>query len=213
MYDSNGVGLTAAAAELGCRATRVGGVPDDPQAFRAALEDQLVRADIVVTSGGVSKGAYDVVKAVLRRVGTVDFRTVAVQPGKPQGVGVLGEEETPIFCLPGNPVSAMVSFEVFVRPAIRKAMGETELQRRRVGARAVSGWRSPRGKRQFARVLLRPAEDGAGDGWTCEPVGGQGSHLVADLATADALAVVAEDVVEVRPGDLVECLVLDRARR
>lgn len=215
VHDSNGVGLTAAAAELGCRASRVGAVPDDPQAFRAALEDQLVRADIVITSGGVSMGAYDVVKSVLRHSGTVEFRKVAIQPGMPQGVGVLGEESTPVFCLPGNPVSALVSFEVFVRPAIRKAMGEEQLHRRRIRAEVVRGWRSPHGKRQFVRVSLSHLEEPGGPtgGYVCEPVGGMGSHLVADLAQADALAVVAETVTEVVPGDVVECLVLERARR
>lgn len=211
VHDANGIGIAAAAAELGCRAMRVGVVPDDPQSFRAAVEDQLVRADVVITSGGVSMGAFDVVKAVLSRVGTVDFRKVAIQPGMPQGVGVLGDDETPVFCLPGNPVSALVSFEVFVRPALRRAMGESSLHRPTVTARADVGWRSPAGKRQFTRARLRtgpgPGEHG------CEPVGGQGSHLVADLAVADALAVVPEDVTEVSPGDEVQCMVLERARR
>ena len=88
-----------------------------------------MRADLVVTSGGVSKGDYDVVKDVLGRLGTVEFTEVAMQPGKPQGFGTIGEDDTPIFTLPGNPVSSYVSFEVFVLPAIRRMMGKLPYRR------------------------------------------------------------------------------------
>jgi molybdopterin molybdotransferase len=214
VHDSNGIGVTAAALELGCHASRVGAVPDDAAGLRAAIADQLVRADVLVTTGGVSAGAYDVVKAVLSRTGTVQFRRVAVQPGMPQGLGVLegpDGERVPVFCLPGNPVSAMVSFEVFVRPALRTMLGERTVHRRSVPAVARVGWSSPAGKRQYARVAL--ARDGDDGAYVCEPVGGQGSHLVADLATADALAVVPEDVTAVAEGDVLDCLVLERVRR
>ena len=94
-------------------------MPDDRKALLDTIEDQLIRADLVITSGGVSMGgANDVVKEVLQRLGTVTFRKVAMQPGMPQGFGVIGPDETPIFTLPGNPVSAYVSFEVFVRAAL-----------------------------------------------------------------------------------------------
>jgi len=208
VYDSNGIGLSACAAELGCEVARVPAVSDDPDGLRGAIEAAVARADVLITSGGVSMGAFDVVKAVLRDSGTVDFRKVAVQPGGPQGVGVLGGGRVPVFCLPGNPVSSMVSFEVFVRPALRTLLGETEVHRRRVRARVTEAWRSPAGKRQYARVTLGLDGEDA----VCAPVGGQGSHLVADLATADALAEVAEDVTDVAVGTLLDCLLLARGR-
>src|SRR5699024_913939 len=117
IYDGNSYTLAAAARSLGAIAYRVGGVSDEPGAFKDVLADQLVRADLVVTSGGVSMGDYDVVKEALSDLGSVEFSRVRMQPGKPQGFGVVGEEETPILTLPGNPVSAYVSFEVFVVPA------------------------------------------------------------------------------------------------
>jgi molybdopterin molybdotransferase len=210
VFDSNGVSLAAAAAELGCDVRRVGPVLDDTGGLRAAIDDAVEGADVLITSGGVSAGAFDVVKALLRDSGSVEFRRVAVQPGMPQGVGVLGDDRVPVYCLPGNPVSSMVSFEVFVRPALRTLLGEPDVQRPVVRARAATGWRAPAGKRQFARVALRTDTDGA---TVCEPVGGQGSHLVADLAGADALAVVPEDVTDVAAGTELDCLLLERARR
>ena len=210
IHDSNGVGLTAAAAELGMAADHVGIVEDDARAVLAALEDQLVRADLLITSGGVSAGAFDTVKEVLSRIGTVRFERVAMQPGMPQGFGTLGSERVPIFTLPGNPVSAMVSFEVFVRPVLRKMWGEVGLHRHTVDAVAAQDWPSPAGKRQFVRAVLARRPDG---GAQVTPVGGQGSHLVADLAHANCLAVVAEDVTQVRAGDVLRCMLLDRSRR
>ncbi len=217
VFDSNGVGLTASAAELGCAAERVGAVRDDAAGLAAVIDAAVSRADVLITSGGVSAGAFDVVKALLRRTGTVQFRKVAVQPGMPQGVGTLGEERVPVFCLPGNPVSSMVSFEVFVRPALRRLLGHDGPPHAVVRAVAGRGWSAPAGKRQYARVVLRPVDrtaPGAPDDpavtHVCTPVGGQGSHLVADLSTADALAVVPEDVTQVVPGQVLDCLVLGR---
>ena len=206
--DANSYALTAAVLDVGAVAYRVGIVGDDARLLMSTLEDQLVRADLVVTSGGVSAGAYDTVKEVLSRLGTVQFDRVAMQPGMPQGFGTIGEG-TPIFTLPGNPVSSYVSFEVFVRPALRKMLGEPQLHRQSVTARVEQGWSSPAGKRQFVRVDLRRETDGP----VVRPVGGHGSHLVADLATANALAVVGEDTTEVVPGDTVRAMVLTRGRQ
>ena len=122
IHDSNSYLLTAAVRDLGAIAYRVAALPDDPRRLLEAIEDQLARADVVVTSGGVSVGAHDVVKEVLSRTGTVEFVTVAMQPGRPQGHGTIGPDRTPILTLPGNPVSAFVSFEVFVRPLLRAAV-------------------------------------------------------------------------------------------
>ena len=183
IYDSNSYMLAAAAREAGAIAYRVGIVGDDPHTFSDALEDQLVRADLVVTTGGVSKGAYDVVKEVLSRLGTVEFVEVAMQPGKPQGFGTIGEDQTPIFTLPGNPVSAYVSFEVFVRPALRRMMGRVPYRRARWCRRRLTEERARRCRASGSSCAAR-FECGA-EGWTSTPVGGHGSHLLGRLAHAE----------------------------
>ncbi|MBQ0829430.1 molybdotransferase-like divisome protein Glp [Streptomyces tagetis] len=209
IYDSNSFALTAAARDAGAIAYRVGAVADDADTLRSTIEDQLVRADLLVTTGGVSVGAYDVVKEALAHVGDedepgggVDFRKLAMQPGKPQGFGSVGPDHTPLLALPGNPVSSYVSFELFVRPAIRTLMGLPDVHRPRTTATlaAEKALTSPRGRRQFLRATCA-------DG-TATPVGGAGSHLVAALARADALIVVPEDVEAVEPGAEVEVVLL-----
>jgi len=207
--DSNSIALTAAAVEAGAIAYRVGIVPDDPRRLLATLEDQLVRADVLITSGGVSVGAYDVVKEVLSRIGTVGFHKVAMQPGMPQGFGTIGPESTPVFGLPGNPVSALVSFEAFVRPALRRMLGAQVIERPRVSARTTAELRSPVGKRSFLRVWVE-VRDGAR---VVSPVSGPGSHLIAGMARANALAVVPEDVERVADGSPVEVMLLERRSR
>jgi molybdopterin molybdotransferase len=209
IYDSNSPALTAAAIEAGAIAYRVGVVPDDPRQLAATLEDQLVRADVLVTSGGVSVGAYDVVKEVLSRLGTMSFDKVAMQPGMPQGFGTIGPDATPVFGLPGNPVSALVSFEVFVRPALRTMLGVTPIERPRIRAVTSEPLVSPRGKRSFVRVALEVR----GGAYVVSPVSGPGSHLLAGLSRANALAVVPEDVEKVPAGEAVEVLVLERRGR
>ncbi|MEU4882496.1 gephyrin-like molybdotransferase Glp [Streptomyces althioticus] len=209
IYDSNSFALTAAARDAGAIAYRVGAVADDAETLRDTIEDQLVRADLMVTSGGVSVGAYDVVKEALSHAGDedepgsgVEFRRLAMQPGKPQGFGSIGPDHTPLLALPGNPVSSYVSFELFVRPAIRTLMGLQDVHRPRVRAelRAEKALTSPKGRRQFLRGRYA---DGV-----VTPVGGAGSHLVAALAQANALVVVPEDVEDVAPGTEVEVVLL-----
>ncbi|MFB7914679.1 gephyrin-like molybdotransferase Glp [Streptomyces sp. NPDC056061] len=210
IYDSNSFALTAAARDAGAIAYRVGAVTDDPDTLRATIEDQLIRADLVVTTGGVSVGAYDVVKEALSSVGDadepggVDFRKLAMQPGKPQGFGTIGPDRTPLLALPGNPVSAYVSFELFVRPAIRALMGLADLHRPTVRAAldVDEALTSPAGRRQFLRGTY-DAEAG-----TVSPVGGSGSHLIGALARADALIVLPEDVTSAEPGADIEVVLL-----
>jgi molybdopterin molybdotransferase len=205
IYDGNSFLLAAAARRAGAIAYRVGIVPDQPRAFLEALHDQLVRADIVVTSGGVSAGDYDVVKEALAPLGSVWFGGVAMQPGKPQGAGRVGEDGTPIVTLPGNPVSSYVSFQVFVLPALRKLMGLRPHVRPTQTARLTHPLTSPAGRRQFVRAEW--SVDRAGPSVT--PVGGHGSHLIGDLAQSDALVVVPEEVTSVAAGDQVQVLRLD----
>lgn len=220
--DSNAHLLAAAVREAGGVPTRHAAVADDPTAFREVVAGLRGQVDVVVTSGGVSMGAFDVVKEVLRDEPGMEFVTVAMQPGKPQGLGTL-DDGTPVFCLPGNPVSAFVSFEVFVRPAILKMRGFTSVRRPRLTAVVVDGWRSPPGRAQYMPVVLGRADDARaddgwfapawfGDGWTVHRVvrGGSGSHLVASLGGAQALAVIPADVVEVAPGDTVPVMLVNR---
>lgn len=207
IYDANSHLLAAAVRDLGCLAYRATAASDDPADFVDVLSDQLVRADVVVTSGGVSKGTHDVVKEVLAGLGTVDFLEVAMQPGKPQGFGTVGEDHTPIFTLPGNPVSAYVSFAVFVAPALRKLMGgDPQLDRRLTTAVLEERVRSMSGKRQY----LRGRVDHDARSTRVTPVGGAGSHLVAGLARANCLIVLDEDVTHVEAGEQVPVLMLDR---
>ncbi|WP_433547234.1 molybdotransferase-like divisome protein Glp [Streptomyces sp. CA-294286] len=211
IYDSNSFTLTAAARAAGAIAYRVGAVTDDADELRATIEDQLVRADLLITTGGVSVGAYDVVKEALASVADedepgsgVDFRKLAMQPGKPQGFGSIGPDHTPLLALPGNPVSSYVSFELFVRPVIRALMGLKDVHRTTVRAtlEASEPLASPAGKRQFLRATYDAA---AG---TVTPVGGSGSHLIAALAHADSLLVVPEDTTAVEPGTEVGVVLL-----
>jgi molybdopterin molybdotransferase len=206
IHESNSYVLTSAARESGALAFRVGIVPDEPRLLMDTIEDQLIRADLVLTSGGVSVGAYDVVKQVLSRLGTVSFYRVAMQPGKPQGFGTIGPDSTPIITLPGNPVSSFVSFEVFVRPVIRKMLGVEPLARPVVRAALTQAMRSLAGRRQFARGWLEVV-DGR---YVVEPVGGSGSHLLGGLAHSNGLIVVPEDVTTLDSGDGVDVMVLER---
>jgi molybdopterin molybdotransferase len=206
LNESNSYTLAAAVREVGGIAYRIGILPDDPVHLLPLIEDQLVRADLVITTGGVSAGAYDTVKAVLSRLGTVEFVKVAMQPGMPQGFGVVGPDATPIFTLPGNPVSAYVSFEVFVRPAIRRMLGVTPLYRPLVRATLTEAVTSPEGKRSYLRGRME-IRDGV---YTVAPVGGTGSHLVADLALANAFIVVPEHVTEIPVDSTVSMMMLER---
>lgn len=177
IYESNGTMLAAAVREAGGQAELMHFVPDDVAALEAALAPRLTGIDLLVTSGGVSAGAYEVVKSAMTGQG-VDFAKVAMNPGAPQGVGRY--RGVAVAAMPGNPVSASVSFEVFVRPALRAAMG-LPVDRPRSLARLTEALDSPGDKRQFRRGAFDPAEG------TVTPVGGPGSHLLGSLARSNCL--------------------------
>jgi molybdopterin molybdotransferase len=199
IWESNSFMLAAAARQAGSIAYRRGAVRDEPRALMAAIEDQLMRADVLVTSGGVSMGGeHDVVKDTLSRLGSVEFTKVAMQPGMPQGFGVVGDDQTPIFTLPGNPVSAYVSFQLFVRPALRALQGIDPERLRTVSAMLTGPLRSPEGRRSFARARLERS--------VVTPLSGQGSHQLATLAAANALIIVPESVTELVMGDEAEVM-------
>ncbi len=205
IYDSNSLMLAAAVLQTGCTVRRLSAVRDDPDALLRALHDALPGVDLVLTSGGISVGAYDVVKEALGGLGTVTFERVAMQPGKPQGRGVLGPDRTPIITLPGNPVSAYVSFQVFVRPVLRRLLGHAEIERPTVQAQLLEPLRSPSGRRQFVRARLETV----GEGQVVRPVGGSGSHLLGALARSNALVVVPEDVTSLAAGEQVHVMVTE----
>ncbi|MFJ2028709.1 gephyrin-like molybdotransferase Glp [Streptosporangium sp. NPDC087985] len=199
IWESNSYTLVAAVREAGSEGYRAGVVADDARLFLDQLDAQLLRADVVITSGGVSMGAYEPVKEALAPLGTVRFDRVAMQPGMPQGFGVVGEDQIPIFALPGNPVSSFVSFMLFVRPALLKMRGLHAGPTPTVRAVTTSPLRSPAGRRSYLRAVL--ADDGS-----VAPVRGQGSHQLAALASANALIVVPEDVTELPGGATVEVI-------
>lgn len=195
--DSNGPMLAAAVREAGHYAAHVGHLADDVGQIREAVRHHLEHADAIITTGGVSKGGeYDAVKEVLSGEGSMRFTEVAMRPGKPQGFGLLGRRRVPVFTLPGNPVSALVSFEVFVRPGLARRAG-SRYHPVRVPALVSQGWSSPEGKRQFVPVVLERDPSGA---YRCMPTGPAGSHRMASAARADGLAEVPESTTEVSVG-------------
>lgn len=206
IFDANSHALASAIRDAGAEVFRVGAVTDDKRELRDMLEDQLVRADIIITTGGLSYGGGDTLKEVLSPLGTVRFDNVAMTPGRQLGVGRL-EGETTVFCLPGSPVAAMTAFEVFIRPALRHMAGYGSIHRRSIKACAEKGWESPAGLREFvrARVVGNPH-----DGYRVEPLGDPARPLLSALATANCLAIVPEGQRVVQVGDALECVVLER---
>jgi len=211
IYDANGPALRTAVQDAGATAIQVGPVSDEHAVLREALEDQLVRADLVVTTGGLSDGPRDTVRDVLSPLGSVRFDRVSMSPGRLQGLGLLGEgdEAVPIFALLGQPVAAQISYEVFVRPALRAIAGYSEIYRPSVVARATVGWPSVAGERQFVPATLQGAP---GEGYQVTPVGDPArlaDWSVSALSDANALVVVPEEQSAVRPGDSLHCMILE----
>ena len=198
IYESNAAMLAVAVTEAGGVPTIARFVADDVTEFWHALEIAALETDLIVTSGGVSAGAFEVVKDALSGHG-VDFVKVAMQPGMPQGCGTIevSGRSVPIVTLPGNPVSSYVSFEVFLRPALRAAIGHPQVHRPVRHRRLREDLTSPPGKRQFRRGVL---DETAG---TVAPWGGPGSHLLGWLAGADSMIVIGEDQESLPAGTVV----------
>ncbi|MBW4719094.1 molybdotransferase-like divisome protein Glp [Saccharothrix obliqua] len=198
VYDVNSYALAAAARDAGAEVSRVGIVPADPRRLREVVEGRLLLSEIVVIAGGVGGAAGDEVRSALADLGDVDCTRVAMHPGSVQGFGRLGPDAVPTFLLPANPMSALVVFEVLVRPLIRAALGKRNPYRRAVSARLLSPLTSTKGRRGYLRgQLLRDAENGE---YLVQPLGTSGSHLLASLAEANCLIMVDEDVTDVSVG-------------
>lgn len=195
--DSNSYTLVAAAREAGAMSYRQMFVRDDRRALAEAFEGALATSDMLVVSGGVSAGRYDFVKRVLAEMGDVTFRKVAVKPGMPQAFGFV--RDVPCFGLPGNPVSAFVSFEIFVRPAIRRLQGRADVNRPRVSARLEEPLSSSPHRVEFVRVRLRRGEDG----WRAVSTGEQGSGILRSAVEADGLAEIGVGRDHVAAGEIV----------
>ena len=201
IYESNAVMLAAAVSDAGAEVVGVVTCDDDVARFTALLDSHAGQTDLIITSGGVSAGAYEVVKDALGGGSGpdrgVEFVKVAMQPGMPQGAG-----RTPggsaIVTLPGNPVSALVSFEVFIRPALRAAMNFPQPNRPHRTAVLAEDLTSPSGKRQFRRGVYNPADG------TVVSYGPPASHHLRWLASANCLLDIAEDVTELAAGEQVE---------
>jgi molybdopterin molybdotransferase len=195
IYESNAFMLAAAVRDAGAQVLAAPMTGDDVHQFRAVLDRHAGDADLIITTGGVSAGAYEVVKEALGAAG-VEFVKVAMQPGMPQGAGRVGG--TPIITLPGNPVSALVSFEVFIRAPLREAMGLPQPRRPRLTAQLSEELTSPRGKRQFRRGVLDA------DKRSVISYGPPASHHLRWLASANCLLEIDEDVAELPAGSPVQ---------
>jgi len=206
IYDSNAYSISAMVLENGGIPKRLGIASDTVESLRARIREGL-DADMLVTSAGVSRGDYDVVKDVLASEGTVDFWTVRMRPGKPLAFGSFpsGGRRVPHIGLPGNPVSSMVSFELFGRPSIYKMLGRWDWERRRVRAIADEAIANTDARRVYARAILSE-RDGR---WHAALTGPQGSGILTSMAAANALAIVPEDVPGVAAGEEVDCIVLE----
>lgn len=211
VVDINGQALVASASEVGAETFHAVAVGDDRAALRRMIDDQLMRADLIVTTGGLSHGSGNTVRETLGSHGTVRFDSVGAQPGAMLGVGTVsvdGDESsaTPIFCLPGDPVAAQVCFEVYVRPALRKMQGWKTLNRPSVKARCTSALQSQSGVREFVRVRIQGSPS---SGYEAHPVGDPKALWISALASSNALAVIPEETTEVPTGTLLACMLLD----
>ncbi|MBP3088859.1 molybdopterin molybdenumtransferase MoeA [Corynebacterium sp. sy017] len=213
VLDVNSYSLAAAARDAGADVHRVGIAAGEPRRLKEIVESQMLRSEIIVISGAVGGSSSEAIRAVLRELGDIDTTRVAMHPGSVQGFGTLGEKKVPVFLLPSNPVSALVIFEMFIRPMIRLCLGKGAHKRRAVRARALNHVTSRNGRRGYVRArLMRDAQT---QDYLVEGLGGANgapAHLLAGLSDANAMIKIPEEVTEIRPGDIVEVLFLTQGR-
>ena len=205
VYDVNSYALAAAGRDAGAEVNRVGIVPTDPKLLREVVEGQLSRSEVVVIAGAVGGAAAEGVRAVLAQLGDMEVTRIAMHPGSVQGFGQLGPDRVPVFLLPANPVSALVVFEVMVRPLIRLSLGKRQAMRRMVPARTLSPISSVAGRKGFLRgQLMRDQDTGE---YLVQALGGApgaSSHLLATLAEANCLVIVPSEAEQIRTGEVVD---------
>jgi molybdopterin molybdotransferase len=200
LRDSNAYTLFGALREVGAQPMLAGIVDDDVDRLKETVLTHVVQADAFVSTGGVSVGERDVVKAAFFKRGDIDFFKVAMQPGMPQAFGQI--EGRPYWGLPGNPVSVFVSFEMFIRPAVLKMMGRSELGRPEIDATLTADVSGPEGKTQFARVRVSRTQGG----WVAAPTGGRGSNLISTVSRANGLAVIPAGRATAAAGEVVRVM-------
>ena len=205
VYDVNSYALAAAGRDAGAEVNRVGILPTDPAQLREAVEGQLSRSEAVVIAGAVGGAAAEGVRSVLAQLGDMEVARIAMHPGSVQGFGQLGADGVPVFLLPANPVSALVVFEVMVRPLLRLSLGKRQPMRRVVQARALSPISSVLGRKGYLRgQLMRDQDTGE---YLVQALGGApgaSSHLLATLAEANCLVIVPSDAEQIRTGEIVD---------
>ncbi|MDT5339596.1 MAG: molybdopterin molybdotransferase [Mycobacterium sp.] len=205
VYDVNSYALAAAGRDAGAEVNRVGIVDTESKTLRDVVEGQINRAEVLVIAGAVGGTAAESVRAVLSELGDMEVARIAMHPGSVQGFGQLGREGVPVFLLPANPVSALVVFEVMVRPLIRMSLGKRQPLRRVVQARTLSPITSVAGRKGYLRgQLMRDQDTGE---YLVQALGGApgaSSHLLATLAEANCLVVIPSDAEEIRTGEIVD---------
>lgn len=197
IYDANRFSLRGSAEECGSRVLDLGIVPDRREELRSRLLEASGMADVVLTSGGVSVGIYDLVKSVLTEIGGIDFWQVAMQPGRPLAVGRIGDAL--FFGLPGNPVASMLTFMLFVRPALHTLGGRRHVFAETWPARALEPMRKKAGRREFKRGVLRVGAEG----WEVRTTGPQGSGILSSMVTGNCLIILEEAREDVQTGEWV----------
>lgn len=206
VYDVNSYLLAAAATRDQAQVFRVGLYTNDREKIRETITDQLIRADLIISTGGVSRDGYDLVRSLLPEMGLTDFCEVAMNPGTEQGFALVGEDRVPMMMLPGNPISAYVSYQAFVRPVIRKLMGTQPYVRKPVRAITRSLIRS---NPEVMRVVRGRVDEELGGRRLVEPFVSQASHQLGDLAQANCLILLPPGTEMVPAGDPVQVWMLD----
>jgi molybdopterin molybdotransferase len=203
--DINGIALTTAATAAGAMTFRVGPLQSDSELIRSAIEDQLVRADVIITACGMNAGDYDLLTNVIRQLGRIEITRVSMTPGGAQGFGLVGPDSTPIFVLPGNPVGALLSFDIFVRPLIRRLMGHSKLHHRVIEARLEKTLDGAGDDARYVRAHVSRT----GEVPTVSSVEDSSDNPLAGLGTADALIVVPSGTARLNAGDTVRVIQLE----
>lgn len=203
--DINGLALTAAATAAGAMTFRVGPLPSNPELVASAIEDQLVRSDILIAACGMSAPDYQMLTGVLRDLGNLDFVRIAMQPGSAQGFGSIGPDATPVFVVPGNPVGALLSFDIFIRPLIRRLMGNITLHHRTIEATLESDVSSNENETTYIRAQLSTRKGEL----SVKSLEGAHTHPLEGLGTADAIIVVAPGTQNLAKGSRATVIRLD----